>query len=138
MRINIEIDTQQDLDNYEKNILAALSGATYVPDAAEPAKPAPAKPADPWAADPWAEPKPAKPAPAKPAPSKPAPSKEPEPEEATEEVTMEEAVALASEMISKGKTAQVKAALTDLGVKRVSEMVATKQLIKFVAALKDL
>lgn len=57
-----------------------------------------------------------------------APAEEPEPEAAeddsgsAEEDPMAKAVELATELVSSGKAAEVKAALTDLGVKRVSEL----------------
>lgn len=86
-------------------------------------------------------------APAKKAtPAKPAPEPEPETVEADEEdllggtepeadaPTMADAVAAATKLVSSQKGSVVKAALTDLGVKRVSEL-KDDQIAAFLAAL---
>ena len=122
MIINISIDTSA-LSETDKSLLSALTGGS-----------APA-------AAPVAEEKPKKAAPAAkkaPAPKAEAPAPEPA-EEAVEEPaeedllgggddapTMEDAVALATKMVSTGKTAEVKAALAAVGAKRVSEIDESK------------
>ena len=69
---------------------------------------------------------PATPAPKKAAPKKTAPAPEPEPEEAeeTEETgaTLEDAVKAATALVTSGKPNKVKAALTAVGVDKVSSL----------------
>lgn len=82
--------------------------------------------------------------PAKKAAAKPAPEPEPEPEDDDEgedllggeddAPTMDDAVARATELVGKGKSAQVKAALAEVGVKRVSDL-SDDQVPAFLAAL---
>lgn len=83
----------------------------------------------------------AKPA-AKKAAAKPAPEPEPEDDEDEDEdimggddaPTMDDAVARATELVGKGKSAQVKAALAEVGAKRVSDL-SDDQVPAFLAAL---
>ena len=124
--MQITIDTNEPLTETDRAILAPLLG-NIVP-VEEPA-PATAKPA-----------RTTKPAPAKPAPAKPAPEPEPEPEEDEDEdllggeVTLQDAVDRATELVSSGKSAAVKAALAKVGAKRVSD-IKPSDLKKFIDAL---
>lgn len=70
-----------------------------------------------------------KPAPKPTAKPKPAPKPAPEPEpdedgddEGAAEYSLDDAVQVATKLVSKGKSSDVKAALTKLGVRRVSEL----------------
>lgn len=58
---------------------------------------------------------------------------EPEPDA---EPTMEDAVARATELVSEGRTADVKGALANLGVKRVSEL-EESQIAEFLEAVSE-
>lgn len=126
--MQITIDTNEPLTETDRAILAPLLG-NIVP-VEEPA-PATAKPARTT--------KPAKPAP------KPEPVEEDEeteaPVEETEdedllggEVTLQDAIDRATELVSSGKSAQVKAALAKVGAKRVSD-IKPSNLKKFIDAL---
>ena len=94
--------------------------------------------------EPVEEPKPAAPKPArKPAAPKPAPVEEPEVDEEEDEdllggdedeVTLEDAIARATELVSEGKAAKVKAALAKVGAKRVSD-IKESSLKAFIDAL---
>ena len=132
MQIQITLDSNAPLTEKDRAILAPILG-NIVP-VEEPA-PATAKPA-----------RTAKPAPAK---TKPAPVEEPEvedeeteaPVEETEdedllggEVTLQDAIDRATELVSSGKSAQVKAALAKVGAKRVSD-IKPSNLKKFIDAL---
>ena len=125
MQIQITLDSNAPLTEKDRAILAPILG-NIVP-IEEPA-PSTAKPA-----------RPAKPAPAK---TKPAPVEEPEVEdEETEdedllggEVTLQDAIDRATELVSSGKSAQVKAALAQVGAKRVSD-IKPSNLKKFIDAL---
>ena len=85
----------------------------------------------------------AKPTPAKKAAAAPKaaavvePEPEPEPEVESGGQTVDDAVKLASALLSAGKQSDIKAALTDIGVKRVSEM-TDEQAPVFIAALSGL
>ncbi len=59
----------------------------------------------------------------------------PEPEPA-DGPTLEDAIALATELVAEGRTADIKAALTTFGVKRVGEL-EESQVADFVAALSE-
>lgn len=78
--------------------------------------------------------KPAK-APAKKAAAKAAPEPEPEEPEA-EGVTLEDAVARATELVAEGRAADVKGALAQFNVKRVSEL-EELQVEAFLEALNE-
>lgn len=88
------------------------------------------------------EPKPATSKPARKAPApKPAPVEEPEVEDEAEDedllgggVTLQDAIDRATELVSEGKAAQVKAALAKVGAKRVSD-IKQDSLKAFVDAL---
>ena len=124
--MQITIDTSN-LTDIDRAVLAVLLGDA--PVAAAP-KPAPAAKA--------AAPKPA---PAKKAEPEPEPEAEDEGEavepEADDEpeVTMEDATKAATKLVSSGDAAKVKAALTKVGAKRVSE-IDEANLAKFVALLQ--
>ena len=62
---------------------------------------------------------------------------EPEEDLVGEEATMEQAVARATELVSAGKAANVKAALASADVKRVSELADSASIAKFLAELAD-
>lgn len=126
MGIQITITDVTNLSEDEKSLLAFILGGADVPTVA--AVEAKAEPA-------------AKPA--KKAAAKPAKKAEPEPEEDEDddllgddepEYTMADAVAKATEMVSGGNATDVKAALTDLGVRKVSEL-KPSQIAAFIAAL---
>ncbi len=110
----------------DRDILAFLIGALDTP--------APAKKAEqPVVAKKAAAAKPA---------AKPEPEDEPEDEAEVEadedeaEVTMEDATKAATKLVSSGDAAKVKAALTKVGAKRVSEIDGPDNLAKFVALLE--
>ena len=94
--------------------------------------------------EPVEEPKPATPKPARKAPApKPSPVEEPEVEDEVEAededllgggVTLQDAIDRATELVSEGKAAQVKAALAKVGAKRVSD-IKQDSLKAFVDAL---
>lgn len=97
----------------EDNVPATVTNISVVPDKPAPAKPAPAKPA------------PAKPAPAKPAPAKPAPAPEPEPEPVPEKEdgpSVQDAIVAATKFIEQDRVPEVRAILTELGVKKVGDL----------------
>jgi hypothetical protein len=71
---------------------------------------------------------------APPAAKKSTPAPAPEPEEDLLGPTLEEAVARATKLVADGKTADVKKALGEAGVKRVSELSGDK-IATFMAAL---
>lgn len=78
-------------------------------------------------ATPDADEAPAPPAPKKATKAKAAAAAEPEPEEEPAEdgaATLEQAVERAQELVAEGRSAEVKGALTNFGVKRVSELEA--------------
>lgn len=134
----ISFDTS-DLSDTDRKVLALLAGnskdtvietAATAPDVkAEEPTPAPAP----------------KPAPAKKA--APAPKPEPVKEEAAEaldealdglataQCSLEDAITLATKMVSEGNQAAVKAAITSVGAKRVSEMKGD-QIAKFISILE--
>lgn len=108
MKLHLEIDLGEQLSERDKALLHAILGGKATPARLEEI----------------AETKPAKAAPAKTATkAKAEPEPEPEPEAAEEGgATMEQAVEAATKLVAGGKAAKVKTALTDLGVKRVSEL----------------
>lgn len=125
--MQITIDTNN-LSQLDIDMLAFLAGQEPAQDTPEPEaeKPAPKKaPAK-------------KAAPAK----KPVEVKDPEPEADDEPEadgdapTMSDAVAAATQLVSSGKSAKVKAALESVGAKRVSEM-DESDVPAFLAALED-
>ena len=68
--------------------------------------------------------------------AKAAPAPEPEPEEEPEGNTLEDAVTRATELVAEGRAAEVKGALANFGVKRVSEL-EESQVEEFLAALNE-
>ena len=122
--MQITIDTSN-LTDIDRAVLAVLLGDA--PVAAAP-KPAPAAKA--------AAPKPAPAKKAEPEPEPEAEGEAVEPEAEDEpEVTMEDATKAATKLVSSGDAAKVKAALTKVGAKRVSE-IDEANLAKFVALLQ--
>lgn len=129
--MQIIINTEVPLSDEDRAVLALLAGnpvAAAAPAAA--------------AAAPAAAPK--KRAAAKPAPAPaPEPEDEPEDEDEDEDVvggtapTMGDAVARATELVGAGEASRVKAALADLGVKKVSELKGADDIAAFVEALED-
>lgn len=111
MKITIDTDNLSDLD------IAMLS---FLAEQGEVAEEEP-------------EPEPAKPA-KKAAPAAPA-KKEPESEDDDAAPTMSDAVAAATQLVSSGEAAKVKAALSEVGAKRVSEM-KEDDIPAFLAALE--
>jgi uncharacterized membrane protein len=123
MAMEITIVTNE-LSKLDKQILGILAGAAEMP-VSQPTT-APAAKATPKAA-PVAQ------------KAAPAPEPEPEPEAAEEDLVgsapvMADAVALATQLVSEGKSADVKKVLADNGVKRVSEL-SGDQIAAFVSAL---
>lgn len=113
MQITLTIDTAAPLSEQDRAILRVIAedGTPALPTPAE--KPAPVA-------------KKAAPAPAKASPAKATKAPEPdveEDEDASDDApTKQDAVDRATELVSTGKAAQVKAALNAAGVKRVSEL----------------
>lgn len=105
--MQIHIDTSEPLSDTDKQVLAVLTGKEATTPAAK-VNTVAAKPA------------------AKPAPEKDVePDPEPEPDadaDAGDGVSLEDARALASKMVSNGEAAKVKAALTSVGAKKISEV----------------
>lgn len=119
--MHISIDTTEPLSDTDKQILSVLSGGAVAP------APAPVEKA------------------AAPAKKAAAPKATPKAEEPAEDdtagddsgdggATLEEAVALATKMVSNGEAAKVKAALGEVGAKKVSEIPEDK-VDEFIAAL---
>ena len=126
MHLQINIDTTETLSEADRALLHALLGDGKA--AATPPEPKAEKPVS---------------APKKAAAKKSTPKPAPEPEEAEEDdedvlgtdaPTRADAVARATELVSSGKAAQVKAALNSVGAKRVSE-VADEDIASFMDAL---
>lgn len=114
--MHISINTDEGLSDVDKAILRALLGEETTP---APAKPATAKKAA--ASKPKAKPEPE--------------TDEDEGEDETEGgASKEDAVALATKMVSNGEAAKVKAALVEVGAKKVSEIPEDK-VDEFIAAL---
>lgn len=145
MQIQLNLTAEDLNDQATRNVLLALAGQTSdrtadeTPLTAEQpveatTKPAAAKPAPkakPAAAEPEVADEPEdKPAPkAKPAAAKPAPKAKPaaaEPEEPTPGSTPKDAISRATKLVSAGKTARVKAVLSELGAKKVSDLKGAK------------
>lgn len=133
IHVTINLDIEGKPTPSEQAILAALGGvnvqaATNSPD--WPSQP------EAFPIAPKAEPKPAK----KAAAPKPKPAPEPEPDAAEDDAaedgpSLSDAVKKATKMVSEGKSGEVKAALTSVGVKRVSEL-AGGQIAEFLAAVE--
>lgn len=118
--MEIVISDTNELTELDIRVLAVLTGST---PAATPVKAAPKAKLEKAATAP---------APAVEA----APEPEAAPEEAADEdsATLADAVAIATKLVSSGEAAKVKAALSDLGAKRVSELSGSK-IASFVSAL---
>lgn len=113
----INIDTTQELSPLDLRVLSALAGA-------EPTEKTVSQPKAAKAAEPKATAEKAAPAPEEPAAD----------DAADDGATLEDAVAIATNLVSNGEAAKVKAALSELGAKRVSELSGSK-IAEFVAAL---
>jgi hypothetical protein len=85
----------------------------------------------------WPEPEPKpKPEPVKVDPVVPdTDGTDPAPESAVDEPTLQDAVNLASELVSKGRASEVKAALNKLGVAKVSKLEGPSAIAEFIAEL---
>lgn len=121
MKIIIELDTDQAAD---RRALSAMNAALIEPASTsfpEPKNRAP-------------EPKPAPVEKPKPAPVE-KPKAKPKPAEETAN-DRDKAIAIATEMVSSGRTADVKVALAAAGARRVSELKGA-QVAKFLEALED-
>jgi hypothetical protein len=123
MQITIETN---ELSEFDKTILLAVLGGDAPAAAAPVAKKAAAAPAKKAAA------------------AKPEPTPEPEAEAPAEEAssddaepTLEDAVALATKLVQGGKSAEVKAALGEVGAKRVSE-VGEDKIADLMGLLNDI
>lgn len=125
MKIIIELDTDQAAD---RRALSAMNAALIEPASTsfpEPKNRAP-------------EPKPA-PVEKPKAEPKPAPVEKPKAKPKSAEETAndrDKAIAIATEMVSSGRTADVKVALAAAGARRVSELKGA-QVAKFLEALED-
>lgn len=117
--MQITIDTNN-LSELDINMLAFLAGQSDEAEEVEVAEPVAEKPK-------------------KAAAAKAAAKTEPEPAEedllgGEDAPTMSDAIAAATELVSSGGAAKVKAALAEVGVKRVSELPET-DIVRFLAAL---
>ena len=126
--MHIQFNTEE-LTQLDRKVLALLAGVDD-PAPEKAAAPAPEKAASP--AKKASPPKAAAPAPAP--VEEPESAAEEEAPAADGEPTLDDAIAIAAKMISDGKSAQVKAALADVGAKRVSGIDAD-QIGTFLAAL---
>lgn len=68
--------------------------------------------------------------------TKPAPAPEPEEEATSDGPSLDDAVARATELVAEGRAADVKGALANFGVKRVSEL-EESQVAEFLEALAE-
>ena len=141
MTINITVDSTTPVEDLRaiQALIASLAGApvtvaeqarqlTEPKDETPKAAPAPAKKVYPWNFSRGE--------------SAPKPAPEPEPEEtpddeAAAEYTVQDALAIASPIVSAGRTREVKDCLTQVGAKKVSEVPAEK-LGEFIQLLKAL
>ena len=121
--MQITIDTAQPLSETDLAVLALLTGEQPVAQEQD-ETPAPAKKA------------PAKKAPAKKAAAKKAPAPEPEDDEEGDGPTLEDAVARAQELVGEKRTDEVKAAIAEIGVERVSKL-RGEQIAQFLELVKD-
>ena len=131
MQITITLDTEK-LTPQDARLLAALAGQPQT--SGETPAPAAEKPAQ--AAKKTSAPKAA----AKPEPE-PEPEEEPETDEPSEAAddeapTKDQAIELATKLVSSGGAKKVKAALTEIGVKKVSEL-SDEDVLTFINLLND-
>lgn len=115
MQVNISFDPVTEIEDVQALLNSIANEGDGTP------APAPAK-------------APAKKAPAKKAAAKPAP--EPEPEEDEDAPTLEDAVARAQELVGEKRTDEVKAAIAEIGVERVSKLKGD-QIAQFLELVKD-
>lgn len=158
MHIQINLEASDLDDANVRKVLLALAGqgsSAQAEAAVETAKQATAKPAAKPEAKPEAQPD-AKPAAKKPAAKKPAakpaaaepaveaaaPAEEPTPEatepsaEAAAGATPKDAISRATKLVSAGKTARVKAVLSELGAKKVSDLKG-KKIAEFIQLTEE-
>lgn len=110
----ISLETSEPLSDADRRVLAALLEAGVWSSKQAPSKVTPLKAV---AKEPEPEPD------AQPAPPPPAtPTPTPVPSETGTGATMADAVALATKVVNRGATAEVKDVLTSLGVERISEL----------------
>ena len=113
MQIQFTVNTGDVLTDADKAFLRVLLGEDNVPATVTNISAVPDKPA------------PAKPAPAKPAPAKPAPTPKPEPEPVPEKEdgpSVQDAIVAATKFIEQDRVPEVRAILTELGVKKVGDL----------------
>ena len=134
--MRIEISTVNELSELDKSILRLLIGdapvtpATVITTTAEPApKRASAKRAP-------AKPKAEDTTPDEPGDDEPTPGDDVADEPTPDTDLTQEAMDRASDLISEGRAADVKAALAVVGVKKVSELVTTEQLTQFLNEIR--
>lgn len=119
--MQITIDTEN-ITQQDRDILALVLGGEAAPAPQKAAKPAATTKSKDTKPEPVEE------------PEEPADEAGDDEGEKSEGASMEDAVALATKLVSNGKAAQVKAALSDCGAKRVSELDESK-IGEFIAAL---
>lgn len=123
--MHISINTEEGLSDLDRQILAVLAGDAKAPAATTPAKAA----------------TPAKKTAAAPAKAKAEPEPEPEDDDTdagsddSDGPTLQDAKGAAGVLVSSGEAAKVKAALTKVGAKKVSE-IAENKIAAFIAALE--
>ena len=111
MQIQFTVNTGDVLTDADKAFLRVLLGEDNVPATVTSISAVPDKPA------------PAKPAPAKPAPAKPAPTPKPEPVPEKEDgPSVQDAIVAATKFIEQDRVPEVRAILTELGVKKVGDL----------------
>ena len=129
MQITIDTNNLSEMDINMLAFLAEQGEPVEVEEAADEPEPEPdPKPSKKKAA--------AKKATTKKADPEPEPDPEPESEDDSDGPTMSDAVAAATQLVSSGEAAKVKAALAEVGAKRVSEM-DESDIPAFLAALED-
>jgi hypothetical protein len=129
--MQITIPDTNELSELDRNVLAALLGNDVSPASAPASQPK---------SEPKAESKPKAEKAAPKATKKPELEPEPEPGEEDGDspddgLTMKDAVALATKLVSNGEASRVKAALSDLGAKRVSELKSADDIAAFINVL---
>ena len=114
MQIQFTVNTGDVLTDADKAFLRVLLGEDNVPATVTNISAVPDKPA------------PAKPAPTKPAPAKPAPAPKPEPAPEKEDgPSVQDAIVAATKFIEQDRVPEVRAILTELGVKKVGDLSGT-------------
>lgn len=126
--MQITIPDTNELSELDRNVLAALLGNDVSPASAPASQPK---------NDPKAESKPKaeKAAPKETKKPEPEPDEDDNSDEGDDGPTMKDAVALATKLVSDGEASRVKAALSDLGAKRVSELKSAEDIATFINVL---